>query len=148
MQNLKIIKTVIFISGLTAAGIGLALLFFPVAFQSTSGIILGDNVNLLSETRAPGGLLFSSGLLILLGTFIPRLTFTAIVLSTLIYLSYGISRIFSMVIDGIPSESLVIATVLEIIIGLAAVYALLKYRPEGQKSGDARNALTATLPNP
>lgn len=130
MQNSKMIKTVLIISGIIASGIGASLLFFPVAFHGASGIVLGDNINLLSETRAPGGMLFVSGLLMMLGAFLSRLTFTALVLSTLIYLSYGISRMLSMAVDGMPGESLVIATVLEIVIGLAGVFVLLKYRAE------------------
>ncbi len=145
MQNSKMIKTVLIISGIIASGIGASLLFFPVAFQAASGIVLGNNINLLSETRAPGGMLFLSGLLMLLGAFLSRFTFTALVLSTLIYLSYGISRMLSMAVDGMPGKSLVIATVLEIVIGLAGAFVLLKYRPGNNPTNSPPNSSVSNI---
>mgnify|MGYP005725529907 CR=1 FL=1 len=130
MKNSKMLKSILLISGLIAAGIGGALLFFPVAFQASSGIELGDNISLLSEVRAPGGALFASGILMVLGAFVSKLTFTSLVVSILIYLSYGLSRILGMAIDGMPGEALIMATVLEIIIGIVGVFALLKYRDQ------------------
>ena len=128
MKNSKVLKTILIISGLIATGIGGAYLFNPVAFQASAGIELGGNISLLSEIRAPGGALLASGILIMLGAFVAKLTFTSTVISIMIYLSKGISRILSMVIDGIPAEVLVMATVVEIIIGLVSIFALLKYR--------------------
>lgn len=127
MENSRILKTVLVISGLIATGIGGVLLFVPGSLYAASGIELGRNVSLLSEVRAPGGALLASGILILSGAFVARLAFTATVLTTLVYLSYGIARILSMAIDGMPSEALVQATVLEMTIGLAGAFVLLRY---------------------
>ena len=44
------------------------------------------------------------------------------------FLSFGIARSFSMAIDGMPADVIVAAIVLEMIIGLAGVFALLKYQ--------------------
>jgi hypothetical protein len=128
MKNSKVLKTILIISGLIATGIGGAILFTPVAFQASAGIDLGGNISLLSEIRRLGGALLASGILIMLGAFVAKLTFTSTVISIMIYLSYGISRILSMAIDGMPAEVLVMATVVEIIIGLVSLFALLKYR--------------------
>jgi len=128
MKNSKILKTILFISGLIAAGIGGAVLFMPIAFNATSGIDLAGNISLLSEIRASGGLLLASGILIMSGAFVAKLAFTATVVSVLLYLSYGLSRILSMALDGMPAEGLVQATILEIIIGLLCVFSLIKYR--------------------
>jgi hypothetical protein len=128
MKNSKILRTILLISGLIATGIGGAIVFTPVAFFSTNGIDLAGNISLLSEIRAPGGTLFASGILIMLGAFVAKLTFTTIVISIIIYFSYGLSRILSMVIDGLPAEGLVMATFVEIIIGLVSIFAILKYR--------------------
>lgn len=127
MENSKILKTVLFISGLVATGIGGVILFVPGILYAASGIELGSSISLLSEVRAPGGALLASGILIMSGAFVARLTFTATVVSTLLYLSYGISRILSMAIDGMPSDGLVQATMLEMAIGLAGVFVLLRY---------------------
>lgn len=128
MKNSKVLKTILIISGLIATGIGGAILFTPATFFATNGIELGSNISLLSEIRAPGGALLASGILIMSGAFVAKLTFTSTLIFTMIYLCYGISRILSMAIDGMPAEGLVMATVVEIIIGLVGIFALLKYR--------------------
>lgn len=115
------------LSGVIAIGIGGALLFVPAAFQSSAGITLGDDVNLLSETRAPGGLLFAAGVLIFMGAFAKTMMRTSLVISILVYLSYGIARVLSMIIDGIPHESLVAATGGEIVIGLLGLFLLYRF---------------------
>ena len=128
MKNSKVLKTILIISGMIASGIGAAILFAPVAFYATYGIELDGNFSLLNEIRAPGGALLASGILIVTGAFVDKLAFTAVVLSTLLYLSYGLSRVMSIAIDGMPAEGLVQAAALEIITGLACVFALVKYR--------------------
>jgi len=128
MKNSKVLKTILFVSGLIATVTGGAILFMPVAFFATNGIELGSSISLLSETRAPGGALLASGILIMSGAFVANLTFTSAVVSVLVFLSYGVSRILSMVIDGVPAEGLVQAAGLEIVIGLACVFVLIKYR--------------------
>lgn len=128
MKNSIVLKVILVISGLIGVVIGAAILLTPVAFHATSGIELGGNTSLLNEIRAPGGALLASGILIISGAFLTELTFTSIVLSTLLYLSYGLSRIISMVADGKPAETLMQATVLEIMIGLVCAFALVKYR--------------------
>jgi len=128
MKNSKVVKAILFVSGLILVGIGSATLFAPVAFLGTSGIDLGGQISLLSGIRAAGGALLASGVLILSGIFVANLTFTSTIISTMIFLSYGIARSLGMVIDGLPAPELMAATVVEIIIGLANVFALLKYR--------------------
>lgn len=128
MKASKVLKTILFISGLIAAGVGGAILFNPIAFHATTGIELGGDINLLNEIRAPGGALLASGLLIMLGAFVEKLTFTSTLVSALLYLSYGLSRIVSMTIDGMPAEELVQVAVLEIVIGLICVFFLVRNR--------------------
>ncbi len=82
---------------------------------------------MLNEIRASGGALLASGILIMSGAFVEKLAFTAVVVSTLLYLSYGLSRVMSMVIDGMPVESLVQAAAIEIVTGLVCIFALVKY---------------------
>jgi len=134
MKNSKMLKTILIISGLIASGVGAAILFSPVAFYATYGIELGSNFSLLNEIRAPGGALLAIGILIISGAFVDRLAFTAVVVSTLMYLSYGLSRVMSIAIDGIPAEGLVQAAVLEIVTGLVCIFALVKYRGKQNES--------------
>jgi len=127
MKNSKALKTILVISGLIASVIGAAILFAPGAFYASYSIAPGGNFNLLNELRASGGAVLASGILIMSGAFVDKLAFTATVVSTLLYLSYGLSRVMSMAIDGMPVDGLVQAAVIEVITGLACFFALVKY---------------------
>jgi hypothetical protein len=134
MKNSKVLKTVLFLAGLIAAGIGGTILLMPSAFYATYGIDLGENISLLNEVRAPGGALLAAGILIISGSFVVSMTFTSTVVAALFYLSYGISRILSFAMDGMPSEGLVQAAALEIFIGLVCVFVLSKDRVRQTRS--------------
>lgn len=131
MENSKVLKAILFISGLLLTIIGGAILFMPVVFSARNGIELGDSISLLNDIRASGALMLAGGLLILSGAFISQLRFMATVVSILMFLSLGIGRIVSIVMDGMPAEGLVKATVVEMIIGFVGIFALLKYRKKG-----------------
>jgi len=126
MKNSKLLNATLILSGLVAAGIGGAILFMPAAFHATNGIELGGNTSLLNEVRAPGGALLACGMLIVSGAFVASLTFTSLVVSSLLYLSYGLSRILSMVVDGFPVEGLVQATAFEMVIGMVCFATLVR----------------------
>lgn len=126
MKNSNPLKLVLFISGLIAASIGGAILFNPANFYAANGIDLGGSVSLLNEIRASGGALLTAGILIISGCFVARLRFTAVVVSCLLYLSYGLSRMLSFAVDGMPSEGLVQAAALEIVIGVVCVWAFVR----------------------
>jgi len=127
MKKSNLVNILLVGGGLIGIGVGSAQLFVPVAFEASAGIRLEDNISLLSEIRGTGGTLLVGGILIALGAFNSKMIFTSIVLSCLFYLSYGLSRIFSMVMDGIPTESLVIVTGLEIAIGLISLFVLYRF---------------------
>jgi hypothetical protein len=128
MKNSKIVKAILFVSGLIAIGLAMAILIMPVGFYAAYGIeVAGDN-SLLSEIKAPAIALLASGLLILSGAFVASLTFTATIVSAFLYLTFGLSRLLSMAVHGMPSDGLVQAAVLEIAIGSICLFALLKYR--------------------
>ncbi|GAA3075765.1 DUF4345 domain-containing protein [Streptosporangium carneum] len=134
MRDLRLLRSILFVSGLVVIGIGAATLFAPVAFHEVNGIRLGDDVGLLSETRAAGGALLASGVLIALGAFVSRLAFTAAVVGTLLYLSYGLSRVLSIAVDGVPGSGLVLAAVVETVIGLACAFALVRHLRHGAEA--------------
>ena len=81
--------------------------------------------------RAAGGVLLSSGIFIMIGTFVSSLRFSAVILATLLYLSYSFSRAVSIMIDGMPSDELVQIAVFELVVGLACAFLLLKYNERG-----------------
>ncbi|MDJ0712386.1 MAG: DUF4345 domain-containing protein [Woeseiaceae bacterium] len=127
---MKNTMTVIYlvIAGLLLLTIGSAILLVPHAFHGSNGIVLGDNPNLLSEIRAPGGLLAASGAMILVGAFRVRLRASAVQLTTLVYGSFGLARLVSMALDGMPSNSIVGATVLEFVVASIGLVLLLQTR--------------------
>ncbi|MHA7057712.1 DUF4345 domain-containing protein [Aquimarina sp. M1] len=120
-------KVLLIISGATGIVIGYCLLFSPVAFEASAGISLGDDINLLSEIRAPSGLLLIGGIVIISGAFFSKLKVHSIRLSCLLYLSYGFSRLVSILFDGFPSESLQIALFVELFIGFISLFVLLRF---------------------
>jgi hypothetical protein len=132
MGKYATVRILLAVAGAIGIGVGGTQLFMPVAFESSAGIGLGDNSSLLSEIRAAGGTLLAASILILSGAFLPALTSVSLLLSTLFYLSYGLSRLLSGIMDGIPSESLVIATVVEMVVGMLSLLAWYKLRKEGQ----------------
>jgi len=131
MKNSKVLKTILFLSGLLLIAVGTAILLTPVAFTARNGIDLGGNISLLNDIRGNGGVLLGSGVLIMLGAFIHKLSFTSIMVSIVVYLSFGMARVLSIILDGMPADGLVKATSVEIIFGLVCVFAFLKYREKG-----------------
>jgi len=138
MKRSKILKGLLIISGLIASTIGAAILFAPVEFYASYGMRLND-VNLLNELSASGGALLASGMLITLGAFVDKLAFTATIVSALLYLSYGLSRVVSIAMNGVPIEGLVQAAILEIVIGLACVFAFIKYQGKQKELANDSN---------
>ena len=114
----------LFVSGLLLLGIGGGILFVPHAFHASNGIVLGSDPSLLSEMRAPGGLLTASAILILLGTFRRSLRPQAMTLTVLVYGSFGLARVVSLALDGIPSTGLVASTAIELIVAAIGLFIL------------------------
>jgi len=127
MKNTKTLKIILIISGLIAIGVGASILTIPVSFYATNSINIEGNISLLNEIRASGGALLASGVVIVLGAFVAKLTFTSTIIASFLYLSYGLSRILSITVDGIPAEGLVQAVILELIIGLVCLFSLVIY---------------------
>lgn len=113
-------------SGVLLIAIGSAILFEPHAFFATNGIQLGHDPNLLSEIRAPGGLLIGCGAFIALNAFRPRARRSALGLAMMVYGTFSLSRLVSMSVDGAPSYSLLFATALELLIGGACAIAYFR----------------------
>lgn len=128
MQNSAMLKMILIVAGLIGASVGGAILFIPEAFHATTGIRLGGDVSLLNEMRASGGALLASGVFVMSGAWVPKLTFTSTTVAALLYLSYGLSRVLSMVVDGMPDPGLVQVAGVEIVIGTVCVFALVRYR--------------------
>ncbi|MEM8640615.1 MAG: DUF4345 domain-containing protein [Cyanobacteria bacterium P01_G01_bin.54] len=131
--------TILFLAlaGLLLLAIGGTILFVPHTFYASDGILLGNDPSLLSEIRAPGGLLAGSGLVILMGTFRLEQRSLAVTLTFLVYGMFGLSRLVSLALDGLPSNNLVMAMVIEL--GVAAIALLIR-------SGGPHAATSVSIP--
>ena len=95
-------RIVLALAGVMAVFIGGALLVSPHAFFAMNHIDLGDDPNLLSEIRAPGGLLLAAGAIMIAGVAMRRLTRIGLVTAAVVYCSYGASRLLGILLDGAP----------------------------------------------
>jgi hypothetical protein len=132
MKPTSVMRAVLFVSGLVAAGIGGSILLVPEAFYALNGIDLSGKISLLSEMRASGGSLLASGLLILSGAFVARFAWLAALVGCLTYISYGLSRGLSVLFDGAPDRGLILSAWIELAIGAACLVVLLRNHSLGQ----------------
>lgn len=112
-------------SGITALGIGAAIVAMPRVFYATYGIELGDNVNLLSELRAPGAGLAAFGGLMLAGIVRPAMRQTAIVAAMTVFLAFPAGRLAGIVFDGVPSAGILGALGFELVVAVICVQAFV-----------------------
>jgi hypothetical protein len=129
------------ISALIACGIGGAMLLDPVAFEASSGLVLVPNPSLLSELRASGANLLALGLLMGAGIAVRSLTFTSLVVATVLYLAYGLGRGIGIAVDGLPVAGLVTAMVVEL--GIGGVGITLLVRRASRSHGSMEHRLDA-----
>ena len=118
MKQSVFLRAVLVLAGLIGFSVGFGQLFFPVSFEASAGINLGTDTGLLSEIRGAGGSLLLSGILMIYGAFKPSFTSYALLLSAVLYLSYGVSRIYGFVMDGTPNQSFLIVTITELVLGV------------------------------
>ncbi len=125
-------RLILVVSGLVAVGIAATILFAPGAFYSGYGIDVSGNPTLANELKAPAGALLIGGLLMFAGVIRSKLAVLSLTIASVIYLSYGLSRALSIVLDGIPHSGMVGAAVIEIVIGGICLLTLLHVRRRGQ----------------
>jgi hypothetical protein len=132
MKNTIWVKLVLAVSGVVAVGIGLSILLGAKAFYASSGIILGDNSSQLSEIKAPAMVLLAFGTAMLGAVFISRIREFALMSAAMLYLSYGLGRVFSMVSDGVPHTNIQMAMGIELAIGLVCAVVMWRHRDRAQ----------------
>ena len=121
-------RLVLFGSGLVAVAIAVAILFAPAAFYAGYGIDLTGNATLANELKAPAGALLVAGLVMFAGAFRWELAVVSLTTAALVYLSYGLSRIVSIAVDGIPHSGMISAAGVELVIGAICLLTLLQVR--------------------
>ncbi len=111
------------VGGLILLAVGLPIFFGPLAYQAGMGVTLPADPTLLSDMRAMAGSLIGFGLLLLAGALWRRLGPPAVLAGAILFSSYGLSRLISFVVDGLPSSALIGGAAVELLVGgtLAAI---------------------------
>ena len=128
MKNSKVLKGILIVLGLLLTVIGLWRLFDPISFFENSGLVLSNDAGLLSEARGAGGAVVGFGIVVLLGAFNQRLSYTSTIAAIVVFLGFGIARLIGFSLDGNPGEGVIQGIIIEFVLGLLAVFALFKYR--------------------
>ena len=116
-------KVTLWISGLTAVGLGGFIMVAPRAFYASYGITLGDDPSLLSELRAPAAGLLTLGALMLAGIWRSTMAQFAVAATLIVFLAFPAGRLIGLAVDGIPSGGIIGALILEIAIACLCIFA-------------------------
>jgi len=124
MEIFKIVT--LSLSGLLLLFVGAMRLSNPIkTYLKNSGIKLENDVNLLNEMRGVSSVMLFGGIIILLGTIIPKLTIASFVVATLILLGFAIGRLLSIGLDGKPNKLIVQGLISELVLAAANIYCLV-----------------------
>lgn len=115
-MNAVLTRTVLVLCGALLGVIGGALLVSPRDFLALSHVVTNNDPGLLSELAAPSGLLITTGAFMILGAIRLRLANRALSAGALVYGSYGLCRLAGMALHGLPSDSLITATFVELFV--------------------------------
>ncbi len=132
MNNSKLTTVFLILAGLIGLYVGGFLTFFPAELQAQSNIIV-QNASHFSETRAPGTAILAASIIMVLSIFKTQLRRLSLTFAALFFLSYGIGRLLSLIVDGMPAEGLFYAMIGELVIGLFALILLLKTKNTGNQ---------------
>jgi len=128
MKDSKVLKGILILLGVFLTIMGFWRLIDPIAFFEYSGLILTNNAGLLNEARGTGGAIIGFGLIILLGAFKKKLTYTSTIVAMVLFFGFGIARVIGFALDGNPGDALLKGIIFEFVFGLLALFALIKYR--------------------
>lgn len=131
MQTTWYQKSVLVIAGLAALLIGLAIAVTPHGFYAGYGIALGEAPDLLSEIRAPGANLAALGLVVLAGIVRSSFAPVSALIAQILFFAFAAGRIVSLFADGMPGSGIILALIIELVIGVACLVAFRQRRAPG-----------------
>ncbi|WP_109098299.1 DUF4345 domain-containing protein [Aquimarina sp. AU58] len=124
MEIIRII--VLSLSALMLVFVGVMRLSNPIkTYLKSSGIKLENDASLLNEMRGVAAVMLFAGMIILLGTFIEKLTFNSHLVASLIFIGFAIGRLISLKADGKPSKQIIQGILFEIVLGVANAFCLI-----------------------
>lgn len=130
----KFVIAQLHLNGWVAVLIGSFIVLDPVSMFASYGLQNELSAGLLSELRAPGGLLLVCGLMIVFCASRPATVQSGLLLSIMVYGGYGSVRLLAMLIDGLPPVEIQLATAIEV--GLCLLSAITFFQlPNSSPAG-------------
>lgn len=136
MKNSIILKTILLISGIILVAAGIGAFQTPGEIATTQGLKLGAHASFISNALVAQLLMLIGGSWIILGAVFQKLSFVSTLLSSIIYLSFCLSQISAITLNGMDSESAATDAFVQAVIGLTAVFALILYSTDTKNSKD------------
>lgn len=90
-------------------------------------------VNLLSDIRGMGGMLFSFGIVLIVSQYNQPWHHSGIIIATVIYTSFVLFRSLGILIDGFPDFLILVAYSIELLMAFIGLYLLLRAEAEKNK---------------
>ncbi len=128
MKNSIVLKIILGIGSAMFLLAGSFATFNPIGYVARNGADIGGELTLINDYRGSGAILIGAAIIMLLGIIHERMRFTSSVVMSVLFTTFALGRIISIVIDGLPTENLIKATVVESVVGLIAIFALIKFR--------------------
>ncbi len=100
------------------------------------------NSEMASEIRGIGAEMLLAGIVAFLGVFMPRFKLTAFVVLSVLFVGVILGRSVSLVVDGMPDESLLRPATIEMILAALNVFCLTcilikEWKTQGERSAPA-----------
>nr|WP_319385495.1 DUF4345 domain-containing protein [uncultured Roseibium sp.] len=140
-MNLHVTRLTLGLAGALALGIGAAITLAPDAFYASYGIVLPAGADFHSEVRAPGANLALLGALIFLGALKADWTRFSAMLGTALFLAYAAGRMVSIVLDGMPSDAILLALAIELVVGGLCALSLRRARRQSLLEENSQRAV-------
>lgn len=110
-------KVALSLAALTFISIGVLIVFAPAFLFGLNQVELDPSAAMMSEIRAPGALILLAAAVAVAGLFREPLERPALSVAAGLLLAYGLGRLISLPLDGLPPVSLLIAMVVEFALG-------------------------------
>ncbi len=125
METASII--ILSLSSLLLTLVGVMRLSNPIkTYFKNSGIKLENDASLLNEMRGVSSVMLCAGIVIALGVFIEKLTFSSHLVASLVFIGFVVGRLVSISIDGKPSKQIAQGIVFELVLGAANIFCLVQ----------------------
>jgi len=131
MPSARLQSVALGVAGVSALGVGAAIVLAPHAFYAGYGVPLGSDPSLLSELRAPGAGLAAFGAVMLAGALRRAMREAATVAALCVFLGFPAGRLVGLAVDGVPSTGIVAALVFELAV---AALCLLSVAPRAWRA--------------